>query len=76
VRAESGPITFYKEAIASLCIFTDREGTLVDAPNMVKTAYRLFIATVVTTPKSVSHSLSHSSVVTIEIVNTIEILFK
>jgi hypothetical protein len=56
VRAERGPPAFYREALAAFRVFTDRGGTLVDSPSLVKIVYRSLIATIVTPPKAVGQS--------------------
>jgi hypothetical protein len=59
VRGGSGPPAFYREALAAFRVFTDRGGTLVDSPSLVKIVYRSLIATIVTAPKAVGQSPSN-----------------
>jgi hypothetical protein len=62
-RAEKGPISFYKDALTTLEIFVDKGDTLADSPSMVRTAYRSFLATVITTPKAVNYAPSNRYIV-------------
>jgi hypothetical protein len=55
-RTEGIPNAFYKEALVSLRNFVNTGGNVGDSPSLVKSAYRIFIAAMVNTPKSVSQS--------------------
>jgi hypothetical protein len=62
-RAEKGTNSFYRDALANLGIFIDRGGTLADSPTMVRTAYRSFLATVITSPKAIAYAPSDRFIV-------------
>jgi hypothetical protein len=47
---------FYKEALGNFETFIDRGGTLADSTTMVRTAYRSFLATIVTPPKAITYA--------------------
>jgi hypothetical protein len=48
--------TFYIETLRVLGIFSDRGGTLADSNTMVRIAYRLFLATVISPPRAVLYA--------------------
>jgi hypothetical protein len=52
-HAAGGPQAFYKHAIQQVHSFLDAGGTLTNSPSLTRTAYRIFLALIVTTPKCI-----------------------